>query len=424
MPFSRKNLPPWTASTVPLFAAFLAIPTTVAVIALLVRWTLTAFRPDLSLPVAWYGIPPFPLFRDFRAYFGAAEIALRGGNPYAWSWYLGTPVFARLLAPLTLLGPTNAALLFQSVAVLSWPVLGFLVASRQPEKRVAFVGGSLFLLSSAPFVWALHRANVDPLAGVFLAGAFLALAHARQRVAGVLVTLAFCVKYYALLLLLPLECLGFRRAANTAYVLLVVLLLVMGPLDWLKPFSKAAMAERLGYLMPHYNVSVGQAWWALGRWLGLVGTPMGETMVRVVSTLAFLVAVTWSLVADYRRRAAGALSEIDELVLYCAFFFVFPRQIYPYAAVVTLPFLVVLPRLWRATAEPARKRLLLALALAVGLQHSHVGTLAHLLEATGATLKPLRVLDGFGSLATMILVTVWKACAPLRLSSAPGVEPA
>jgi hypothetical protein len=92
--------------------------------------------------------------------------------------------------------------------------------------------------------------------------------------------------------------------------------------------------------------------------------------------------------------------------------------------VVTLPFLVVLPRLWRATADPARKRLLLALALGVGLQHSHVGTLALLLEATGPTLEPLRVLDGFGSLATMILVAVWKARAPLCLSSAPGVEAA
>jgi hypothetical protein len=395
-------------SALPVFVAFLAFPATVVILSLLVVAWMSTTQPELTLPVKWYGTPEFPLFRDFRAYYRAAQFVLRGESPYDWSWYLGTPVFAWMLAPLALMSFAGAVVLFQCVSILSWPIVGAVIASRQPERRRTLLCGAAFLCVSAPFLWAVHRANVDPLAGLLLIGAFVALADARQALAGFCITLAFCVKYYALLLLLPLECLGFRRAANSAYATIVVLFVTFGPLQWLKPFSKLQMDERLGFLMPEYNVSAGHAWWGMAHGLGLVGAALAESTVQVGLLSFFGVTLVASLVADYRRHVANALSPVDELILYTAFLLVVPRQLYPYTAVMTLPFLVVLPRLWRATECVRSRSLLLAIATAVGLQHSHAGTLSLLLKAAKVPLDGVRLLDGFGSLFAIVLVTAWK----------------
>jgi hypothetical protein len=405
------------SAATPLLASLLAPPIGILAACFLTLLWLRIFHPDTTIPVEWHGSTEFPLFRDFRAYYRAAELVLRGKSPYEWSWYLGTPVFARILAPFALLGFGPAVLLFQILSILPWPILAAYKALRSPDGLIVTFAAGSFLLTSAPFLWGVHRANVDPVLGVCLVIAFIALAGSRDRLAGVFLSIAICVKYYALLLLVPLEVLGFRRAANTAYAVCAALFFLFGPLDWLRPFSKFQMVERLYFLMPVHNISTAQVWWKLGGWLGITTLTEGDSVIRTLWLLALLVPFVVSLVADFRRQSAPSTSKVEELALYSVFFFGFPRQIYPYVAVTTLPLFFVLLRLWNSNPSGISKRLLLGLAVALGLQHCHAGALGLLLETGGIPAGGVRILDAAGSLAAMVFVALWKIHQAFELRS-------
>lgn len=409
----------------PILGALLLVPVVTLVGALLAALVIKLRWPELRLPIEWYGTPAFPLFRDFNAHFRAASLILAGKNAQDWGWYLGPPVFPWLLTPLAILGFPAASFLFQCVTILPWPV-GLLRAAWARPRRWRDVGlVSLWLATSAPFVWAIQRANVDPFLALLVAGALLALGRSRERLAGALIALAASVKYYALLFVLPLEALGMRRAANAAYVSFALLFVGFGPANWLRPFAKKQMTERLGYLMPDFNLSTAHIWWSCARWLGIEDTEAAIEVFPILWLGSSFVLMTICLIADSRRCGEKMpIAKVDEWALYAVFAFGFPRQIYPYAGLLTLPLFFVVLRLWQSSESQAARRCLLGLAIALGCQQSQAGALAALLSAVEVPCGLIRNLDSIGSLAAMVFVTLWKGLDAAKRSPQPkGMQP-
>ncbi|MBS0375705.1 MAG: DUF2029 domain-containing protein [Proteobacteria bacterium] len=264
-------------------------------------------QSDIQLVVRFF------LGLDFKEFYDAAHVYLRGGSPYEIARFVTPPAS---LLPNLLLAPFEFETARDLWCAASVAMLGAglaLVARAARLRGTDLALTAAFLFAAFPAQMLIERGNIDALVFLLLA---LALTARRAPLAGAAWALAVLTKLYPVLLAPALWRARGARAFLTAGLVAALVTAAFWPqtLAYLPRLAMRAAEERF-----RENISpvayFGHAFHGYA--------------------LAYLGLNLW---LDRRLRARGASAELDRFLAACWVvpMLFFPREVLPYVAVVLL----------------------------------------------------------------------------------------
>lgn len=372
---------------------------------------LELFTNAMTFPLARITVGDVGFGFDFLPYYDAANVWLRGGNPYLVRGTTTLPLSIVLATPFTLARFVTASYLnaLTSVAAMGGALALSIHAGRGRLEYRRDWPLFLLLVLGYPFAFLVSRGNVEYWVWLLMAvGFWLEVDGSAPWLAGLMLGLGALLKLYPLLLILPLVAL--RRRATALAMLAVTLLGLTMPhtLD----FVTGSLGERLGRRIDlHQNGSViGLAHYLLGR-LGLRDATPAIVLGLAVVAAAF-VACVWR---DWHRaRVTPPRGEALGLALasYLPFVGTVPSVAYCYVLVGLILALPFVESAWWQAPSPRAQRALALFAVGLGLAYAPVYPISYALSEA----EVVHVLPPLGNLLCMA-AAVWLKCEPITTES-------